>query len=120
MFEPIHKLTNAGLRDLAALCRQRSRSSPPPTHALQQLAGATLGDELRQCLRSLIDQGWGTDQFAMVIDAIAESRQKIGDPDDLFDLVLSGPEAPGICTRDTAAVMHALLSEARNEVLLVG
>lgn len=37
-----------------------------------------------------------------------------------MDLVLSGPDVDGIPTRDTQAVMHALLAEAREEVLLVG
>jgi hypothetical protein len=38
----------------------------------------------------------------------------------LFDLVFSGPDVPGFPTSDTAAAMHALISEAKSEVLMVG
>ncbi len=120
MFEALHKLTTAGLRDLAALCRQRPGADSLPTHALQQLAGSELGNELGQCLRDVLQQGWRTEQVATLADTIADARLKSPAFDQLFDLVLSGPEAPGIATRDTAAVMHSLLAEAKQEVLLVG
>ncbi len=120
MFEPFHKLTTAGLKDLAVLCRQCAGSSLPPTHALQQTSGMALGDELGQSLRSLIGEGWRIEQLAEVADALAQTRRDAETAEDLFDLVLSGPEAPGIATRDTAAVVHALFAEARQEVLLVG
>lgn len=120
MFEALHKLTNAALRDFAALCRQRPGTDPPPTYGLHQLAGRELGNELSQCLGEVLQQGWRLEQVASVADAIAGARSTERAFDRLFDLVLSGPDAPGIATRDTAAVMHALLAEAKQEVLLVG
>ncbi len=120
MFRAFHKLTTAGLRELASLCEQRTGAPPPPTHVLQQIAGLELGDELESCLRALMDHGWRTEQLAAVARVLAESRGQVPEVNDVVDLVLSGPEAPGIATRDTAAVMHALLAEARKEVLLVG
>jgi phosphatidylserine/phosphatidylglycerophosphate/cardiolipin synthase-like enzyme len=51
---------------------------------------------------------------------LADSKQISAGADELLDLVLSGPDIPGTATRDTAAVAHALLSEAAREVLLVG
>ncbi len=120
MFEAFHNLTTTGLRHLAAMCRQRSEACPPTTHALQQLAGNELGEQLAQSLHALLQQGWRTEQVASIADVIAEARNWQPALDQVLDMVLSGPEAPGVCTRDTGAVMHALLAEARHEILLVG
>jgi phosphatidylserine/phosphatidylglycerophosphate/cardiolipin synthase-like enzyme len=120
MFDALHKLTMTGLRDLAAMSRQCPGLHPLSTHALQQLAGIELGEALARELQSLLAQGWRTEQIATVAEAVADTRRREPSLDQVLDLVLSGPDAPGICTRDTAAVMHALLAEAKQEVLLVG
>lgn len=120
MFDPFHRLTTASLRDIAALCRQAHGNSPPATHVLQQLAGSELGDDLARCLRSLTDQGWQLGQIAAIAEMIIQTRERIPTPEQIIDLVLSGPDAPGIDTRDTAAVTHSLMMEAKREVLLVG
>lgn len=120
MFEAFHKLTPASQRDLSALCRQHPGSQMPSTHALQQLAGIELGEVLAREIRTLMMQGWQTEQIAAVAAALAEAGSQTLRLEQVVDLVLSGPDSPGICTRDTAAVMHALLAEAKREVLLVG
>lgn len=119
MFKPFHQLSRSGLEALAALCRGCAGSSPP-THVLQQIAGPMAGSEVSQCILSLLARGWTINQVAEVVDAIADSRRSVTSVDEVFDLVLSGPDVPGIATRDTGAVMHALLAEAQQEVLLVG
>jgi phosphatidylserine/phosphatidylglycerophosphate/cardiolipin synthase-like enzyme len=120
MFEVLHRLTTASLRDFAALCRQRPGTNPPSNNSLNQLVGTEQGLQLAECVRDLLDQGWRTEQVAVVADVLADERQN-SNPSTLgYDLVLSGPEAVGVPTRDTAAVMHALLAEAVEEVLLVG
>ena len=52
--------------------------------------------------------------------AIATARDQAANPEMILDLVLSGPEVAGIPTRDTAAVMHALVEKVQQEVILVG
>jgi phosphatidylserine/phosphatidylglycerophosphate/cardiolipin synthase-like enzyme len=42
------------------------------------------------------------------------------DPAILFELVLSGPDVPGVPTEDTAAAFQTLVQEAQQEILLVG
>ena len=54
------------------------------------------------------------------MEAIAETRELTKDPATLFDLVMSGPDVYGYPTGDTSAAMHVLVSEARQEVLMVG
>lgn len=57
---------------------------------------------------------------AMLVDAVADTRAAAPDPMSLMDLVLSGPDLPGLPTGDTAATMHAMIAAAEHEVLLVG
>jgi phosphatidylserine/phosphatidylglycerophosphate/cardiolipin synthase-like enzyme len=120
MFDALHKLSVNELRDLAGLCRQSHDGTLPPLHAIQQIAGAELGALVARELVELAGHGWRPDQFAAVAKAIAEASVQHEFSPSECDLVLSGPEAAGIPTRDTAAVMHALLAEAQQEVLLVG
>jgi len=49
-----------------------------------------------------------------------DAREGSADPQMLFDLVLSGPEVPGIPTADTAAVLQTLIESAQTEIRLVG
>lgn len=89
-------------------------------YALQQLAGDERGDDLGHQVQTALDNGWRMEQLAEMAEAVAAARCNTDGLEQSFDLVVSGPEAAGIATRDTAAVMHALLAEAKNEVLLVG
>ena len=95
-------------------------TNPPSTNSLNQLVGTELALQLAECVRGLLDQGWRTEQVAVVADVLADERQNSNPSGQAYDLVLSGPEAAGVPTRDTSAVMHALLAEATEEVLLVG
>lgn len=72
-----------------------------------------------EALRGIAVNGFTGQQSGILLDALAsvmESRS--GRPS--HDLVLSGPEVPGVPTSDTGAVMHALIEQAEMEVLLVG
>lgn len=50
----------------------------------------------------------------------SQTRERTADPQVLFDLVLSGPEVPGVPTADTAASLQTLIENAEAEILLVG
>jgi hypothetical protein len=71
-------------------------------------------------LRDLETAGLSPPQMALIIRGIAEARGTVPKPSDLFDLVLSGPDLPGVPMADTAAVMHTLVTHAERDVLLVG
>src|SRR5436853_4369310 len=118
MLDIIHKLPYQSLRSLAASLRDGPLSSGITRFALQQVAGPQTG-ELEHCLERLSEDGFTPAQTALLIDAVVEARTANPDPASLFDLVLSGPDVPGVPTADTAAVMHILLEEAASEVLLV-
>lgn len=115
----LHELSSDSLRALAASLRQGPLATGLTDHALHQVAGANSG-QLRAQLEELLREGWSTSALSLLATEIAEARERIGDPSLLFELVLSGPEAPGVPTQDTAATMRALIGAAREEILLIG
>lgn len=120
MHDALHKLTSNSLRQLAASLRGEDFAAAITNHAARQIAGGVLAEDLVRDLTDLSQVGWTAFQIAELVDTIVESRERVSQPEELFDLVLSGPDVPGVPTRDTAAVMHTLIEEAQHEVILVG
>lgn len=58
-------------------------------------------------------------QCALLVQAIAGERERASDPARLFELVLTGPDVPGVPTEDTVAVVNTLFQEAQSEILLI-
>lgn len=115
----LHELSLQSLRSLAASLREGSLAAGLTRHPLQQISGPR-AEDLEKCLLSLIDSGMTTAQLALLVDVVVESKTFATQPTDLVDLVVSGPDVPGIPTADTASVMRRLIDGATSEVLLVG
>lgn len=113
--EILHKLPTPSLRALVAALREGGTIT---RFTLQQLAG-TQASELKTCLDQLQGQSFSPMQNALLVEAIIKAREDAPTPASLFELVLSGPDVPGIPTADTAALTHTLIEEATTEVLLV-
>ena len=120
MHDALHKLTSASLRQLAASLRDGALAGGITSHAVMQIAGGSLTDEVIRALTELREGGWSPRQIADLSEAMVEARDRTSQPEDLFDLVLSGPDVAGVPTRDTAAIMHTLIEQAQEEVILVG
>ncbi len=119
MLDALHQLPTRSLRTLATSLRDGSLSSGMSIHALRQISGSKAA-EVENCVVGLRQDGMTSAQISMLVDAIADARDTTPQPSSLFDLVLSGPDVPGIPTADTAAVMQTLIEEAKSQVLLVG
>jgi len=120
MLDIFHKLPSAALVELAASLRDGDLSIGIAGHAVQQIAGSSATEGVVSALRQLHDGGWSSAQIGDLIEAIIEARCDASSVESQFDLVLTGPDVTGIPTRDTLAVMHTLIEEADNEVILVG
>lgn len=116
---PLFQLSTASLMSLASSLREGALSSGITSNALQQIAG-NRATELGQCLQELLSDGSTTTQVARLIEAVTETRQHVRDPSLLIDLVLSGPDVPGVPTGDTGATIRALIEDANSEILLIG
>lgn len=57
---------------------------------------------------------------AAVLAAVADERKRHAAPEDLIDLVTTGPEHCGVTNRDTSVVVRELFAGAQQSVLVVG
>ena len=119
MFEPLQNLSPANLRSLATSLREGPLSLGITRQALTQIVGPHAG-EIFVCFEALRTQGMSPSHVALVTEAVAATRESVTTPQQLFDLVISGPEVPGVPTADTAATVHTLIENAQSEILLVG
>jgi phosphatidylserine/phosphatidylglycerophosphate/cardiolipin synthase-like enzyme len=119
MMEILHRLDSRVLRELAISLRQGSLASCISSHAIQQVVGTNLTPDVLDYLRALETDGWLHSQIATLADNIAFERESAIYPEQILDIVLSGPDVPGVPTRDTAVIMQTLFEEAKREVILV-
>jgi phosphatidylserine/phosphatidylglycerophosphate/cardiolipin synthase-like enzyme len=117
--DPLHRLPTAALRGLVASLDTGLLSTGITQMGISQAAG-TDAAAVAETLRGLVAQGFTPQQLAVVVRGIAEAHERVPKPSSLFDLVLSGPDLPGVPMADTAAVVHTLITHATREVLLVG
>src|SRR5262249_37639925 len=64
--------------------------------------------------------GLGPAQIATMLRMLAADRRVRPEPGVVVDLVASGPEAPGVPSRDTSVVVRELFRHAQQSVLVVG
>jgi phosphatidylserine/phosphatidylglycerophosphate/cardiolipin synthase-like enzyme len=119
VFKALQDLPISSLKALAASLRSGPLSFGLSRHAVSQIAGASASqvfDELSQLLAT----GVAPQHAALIVDAIAATRESAIDPAQILDLVLSGPQVPGVTTADTLTTLRTLIAEAKREVLMVG
>jgi len=119
VFKALQDLSVASLRALAASLRSGPLSFGLSGHAVSQIAGSSASKVL-DALSELLAKGIAPQHAAIVVDAIADARENATDPAQIVDIVLSGPEVPGIVTGDTVTTLRTLISEAQREVFMVG
>jgi phosphatidylserine/phosphatidylglycerophosphate/cardiolipin synthase-like enzyme len=119
MIEPLLDLSLPSLKSLSASLRSGPLALGVTTSVLQQIAGER-SPAVKHCLEAFLAAGMSTQHVAIVVDALVESRERMIEPSVLMELVLSGPDVPGVPTSDTAATMHSLIQEARSEILMIG
>jgi hypothetical protein len=88
-----------------------------PASALAPFAGDA-AEPLVAWLHELEGAGFSAAQIERVLHAIIASRER--DQTLMPDLVVSGPEVPGVPTADTYAVVQSLFQEAETEIVLAG
>lgn len=118
-FAPLLRLPGAALEALASSLRDGVLSEAITLHGVEQVAG-TDAAAVAALLRELAADGLAPRQLAVVVEGIASAVVATPKPTSLFDLVLSGPDLPGVPTADTAAMMQTLVRAASREILLVG
>jgi phosphatidylserine/phosphatidylglycerophosphate/cardiolipin synthase-like enzyme len=119
VFNALQDLSISNLRALAASLRSGPLSLGLSHQAVSQIAGAS-ASPVFDVLSELVATGIAPQHAAIVVDAIADARESAIDPAQILDLVLSGPEVPGITTADTLTTVRTLVAEARREIFMIG
>jgi phosphatidylserine/phosphatidylglycerophosphate/cardiolipin synthase-like enzyme len=116
---PFLTLSDASLIALAVSLREGALSKGLSRRVIEQITGSEAAS-VANYLENLAQTGMKSEHIAHMADAILQTRRQSGDQAVIYDLVLSGPEVEGVPTADTAAVVQTLISEAKEEILLVG
>ena len=119
MTEVLQDLTTQSLQALSASLKSGPLSVAVTISTLQQIAGDK-SERLSQLLNDLRNQGLQMPHVALIVDAIIATRQRSVVPENILELVLSGPDLEAIPTSDTSASMHSVIEQASIELLLVG
>ncbi len=117
------KLTNLGdsdLHSIAAALRSGRLAPPFSSLALQRFVQDSVAGCTAEGLQGLSDQGFQPAQIALVLDLILKDRDHRLPPEDLIDLVTTGPEAGATANRDTGVVVRELFANANESVLVAG
>lgn len=117
--DPLLRLPIGALESLASSLADGLLSEAITLRGVEQAAG-TDAPAVTATLREFLADGYSPQHLATVVAGIAAATARVPKPTSLFDLVLSGPDLPGVPTADTAAVMRTLISQANREVILVG
>jgi phosphatidylserine/phosphatidylglycerophosphate/cardiolipin synthase-like enzyme len=110
-------LTDSSLTALATAVEAGWLSGGSPDSAFASIAGKD-GAAVARWLERLENTAFKPPQVRQLIHAIiaGRHREQILVP----DLVVSGPDVPGVPTADTYAVVQSLFQEAQNEIVLAG
>jgi len=119
VLKELQNLSIPSLRRLAASLRTGPLSFSLSHHAVSQIVG-TSAPQVFEAMTELFTTGIAPQHAAIIVDAIADARESAIDPAQILDLVLSGPELPGITTADTLTTVRTLIAEARREVFMIG
>jgi hypothetical protein len=119
MPQAIYHLSVDNLRALAASLRSGPLSLGLSKRSVAQVA-ASEAEELLIYLRRLSDAGMSPAQSALVIEAIADTRNASNEAGQAVELILSGPQLPGVPLSDTIATVRTLVATVSRELILVG
>jgi phosphatidylserine/phosphatidylglycerophosphate/cardiolipin synthase-like enzyme len=114
------RLAESDLRSMVTALRSGRLSPPFPPVALQRIVSVQLADPLSGELQGFHAQGFTPGQIATTIELLLQDRSERPAPEDVIDLVTTGPEAAGVTNRDTSVVVHDLFAHAQTSVCIAG
>lgn len=117
--DDIFTFCDGDLHEISSALKSGRLSMPVSALGLSRIVGSSSVGAAAS-LNKWSETGLNAKQIAWGIDLILKARQRIPAQDEIVELVLTGPESPGIVVRDTGAVVHELFARAEQSVLVVG
>jgi hypothetical protein len=115
----LSSLPDAALISLGSALRRGLFDQGSNLAALQQSVGPAAGVVGGE-IEVLFTSGFTPWTLSVMVDAILHQRSQAAGALDLFDLVISGPDVPGIPVSDTGAVFHSIIESAKESLEFVG
>ena len=120
MTDAFIKLGDTDVRELIAALRSGRVSAPYSDLQLTQVVSSGLTKTVAGGLNGFASLGFTSKQIVAVLELLEKDRSEGRSTEPPIDLVTSGPEAPGISSRDTSVVVRELFAHSQKSVLVVG
>jgi phosphatidylserine/phosphatidylglycerophosphate/cardiolipin synthase-like enzyme len=120
MPEALRGLAPEDLRALDAAVRSGRLWAPFTAAAVRTYCPGSAADEAAAALQQLADEGIRPEHLSHLLQALADARSGPRGLDEGIDLVWTGPDIPGLVSRDTSVVVRELFSAAERSVLVAG
>ena len=113
-------VSTTAINAIAAALRNGDLSPPFSAPMLPATVPADQIHAVSQSLCGLAAAGLAREHIALILDMVIADRRARPSPEEVIDLVLSGPDSAEIASRDTLVVVDELFSQATQSVMVVG
>jgi phosphatidylserine/phosphatidylglycerophosphate/cardiolipin synthase-like enzyme len=120
MISSLLLLPESDLPSLIAALRSGRLSQPLGAAIIEHLVGHAISPATIGAFGELQRLGFSEEQIAAALELVLQDRRHRPRLEDAIDLVMSGPEAPGVANRDTRVVVRELFANAQVSVLVAG
>lgn len=116
---PLHALSDGTLRALAASLRSGVLSSEMVRSEIDRICGNDSA-AVSEYLGGLYSSGFSSKHILAIVQAVLDLRTSVEPLPHILELIVSGPDVPGVPVGDTFAAMHTLVQRAEHEVIVAG
>jgi len=113
-------LPESDFAPLIAALRSGRLNAPFAATAIENLVGHSVSPAAIEAMDRLQRLGFSEEQLAAALELVLQDRRHRPRLEDAIDLVVSGPEGPGVANRDTRVVVRELFANAQTSVLVAG
>jgi len=113
------KLSDMELRELSSALRSGRLNLCSPAIALERIMPKASAANVMKHFQELASRGYSPDLLAETIDLVLSDRARREIPDELMQLVITGPDTAN-AVRDTAVVVRDVFANAERTVLIAG
>jgi len=119
MTDALLRLSNAELRDLSSALKSGRVSPPYSSISVERIVPRAAAASVCEGLRELENSGLPAAGIAQTLEMVLSDRARRIIPEELLQLVITGPDAAG-AVRDTSVVVRELFATAQRSVLVAG
>jgi hypothetical protein len=116
---PLHSLTDGSLRAVAASLRSGVLAAGMSRSEIQRTCGGASG-AVFEYFSTLCSEGFSPKHILAIVQAVLDLRTSTEPLSHILEVIVSGPDVPGVPVGDTFSAMHTLVQTATREVVVAG